>query len=227
MRLITQALMICAASLTVPCTAQSAAVPSKQSSSMNATDYQALLGRFYSSPLKSPPDTSTGCCAQQTQEKSLKPFSLVFFFFFFRFCVLGSLRVLSTHPHNGQENEQGADSRSWRMLCAVPGESGTTEGIIMAGDGHSKVISVDYRMPPEAYFRPLSTTRSLSTKRCSRIRRRKTWRLRHLRRRRLDARTRLARARARPARAGRSGFGNANVGCDQDRRQFLYEREGR
>jgi monoterpene epsilon-lactone hydrolase len=33
-----------------------------------------------------------------------------------------------------------------------PGESGTTEGIIMAGDGHYKVISVDYRMPPETYF---------------------------------------------------------------------------
>lgn len=33
-----------------------------------------------------------------------------------------------------------------------PGESGTPEGLIMAGDGHYKVISVDYRMPPEAYF---------------------------------------------------------------------------
>ncbi len=33
-----------------------------------------------------------------------------------------------------------------------PGESGTPEGIIMAADGHYKVISVDYRMPPEAYF---------------------------------------------------------------------------
>jgi epsilon-lactone hydrolase len=33
-----------------------------------------------------------------------------------------------------------------------PGESGTPEGIMMAGDGHYKVISVDYRMPPEAYF---------------------------------------------------------------------------
>jgi len=30
-----------------------------------------------------------------------------------------------------------------------PGESGTPEGIIMAGDGHYKVISVDYRMPPD------------------------------------------------------------------------------
>jgi acetyl esterase/lipase len=33
-----------------------------------------------------------------------------------------------------------------------PGEAGTTEGIMMAGFGHYKVISVDYRMPPEAYF---------------------------------------------------------------------------
>jgi len=33
-----------------------------------------------------------------------------------------------------------------------PGESGTGEAILMAGLGHFKVISVDYRMPPEAYF---------------------------------------------------------------------------
>ncbi len=33
-----------------------------------------------------------------------------------------------------------------------PGEAGTIEGILMAGLGHFKVISVDYRMPPEAYF---------------------------------------------------------------------------
>ena len=33
-----------------------------------------------------------------------------------------------------------------------PGEAGTTEGIMMAGFGHFTVISVDYRMPPEAYF---------------------------------------------------------------------------
>ena len=33
-----------------------------------------------------------------------------------------------------------------------PGESGTTEAIMMAGFGHYKVISVDYRMPPDAYF---------------------------------------------------------------------------
>ena len=33
-----------------------------------------------------------------------------------------------------------------------PGESGTSEAIMMAGFGHFKVISVDYRMPPEGYF---------------------------------------------------------------------------
>ncbi len=33
-----------------------------------------------------------------------------------------------------------------------PGESGTGEAIQMAGLGHYRVISVDYRMPPEGYF---------------------------------------------------------------------------
>ncbi len=33
-----------------------------------------------------------------------------------------------------------------------PGQSGATEAIMMAGFGHYKVIAVDYRMPPEAYF---------------------------------------------------------------------------
>jgi acetyl esterase/lipase len=33
-----------------------------------------------------------------------------------------------------------------------PGEAGTSEAILMAGLGRFKVISVDYRMPPEAYF---------------------------------------------------------------------------
>jgi monoterpene epsilon-lactone hydrolase len=33
-----------------------------------------------------------------------------------------------------------------------PGEAGATEAMTMAGLEHFKVISVDYRMPPEAYF---------------------------------------------------------------------------
>src|SRR5271166_655891 len=33
-----------------------------------------------------------------------------------------------------------------------PGEAGLTEAILMAGFGRFKVMSVDYRMPPDAYF---------------------------------------------------------------------------
>jgi epsilon-lactone hydrolase len=33
-----------------------------------------------------------------------------------------------------------------------PGEAGATEAMTMAGLEHFKVVSVDYRMPPEAYF---------------------------------------------------------------------------
>lgn len=35
---------------------------------------------------------------------------------------------------------------------SIPGESGTSEATMMAGFGRFKVISIDYRMPPEAYF---------------------------------------------------------------------------
>lgn len=56
-------------------------------------------------------------------------------------------------------DEMPAENRN-RVLVHVhggcyvlfPGESGTTEAIMMAGFGHFKVIAVDYRMPPEAYF---------------------------------------------------------------------------
>ena len=33
-----------------------------------------------------------------------------------------------------------------------PGEAATSEAVLMAGIGHFKVVSVDYRMPPDAYF---------------------------------------------------------------------------
>ena len=33
-----------------------------------------------------------------------------------------------------------------------PGEAALPEALFMAGFGHFKVIAVDYRMPPEAYF---------------------------------------------------------------------------
>lgn len=35
---------------------------------------------------------------------------------------------------------------------SFPGESGTSEAVLMAGLGHFRVVSVDYRMPPEGYF---------------------------------------------------------------------------
>jgi acetyl esterase/lipase len=37
-------------------------------------------------------------------------------------------------------------------FVSFPGESGTIEAIFMAGFGHFKVISVDYRMPPAAPY---------------------------------------------------------------------------
>jgi epsilon-lactone hydrolase len=41
-----------------------------------------------------------------------------------------------------------------------PGEAGTPEALMMASFGGFKVLSVDYRMPPEAIFQPRSMTRS-------------------------------------------------------------------
>lgn len=56
-------------------------------------------------------------------------------------------------------NEIPPENRNRLLLhihggCYVffPGEAGATEAMIMAGLEHFKVISVDYRMPPEAYF---------------------------------------------------------------------------
>jgi hypothetical protein len=100
-----------------------------------------------------------------------------------------------------------------------PGESGTPEGIIMAGDGHYKVISVDYRMPPEAYF-PAAVDDAVTVYKSGAEGHagEKHRRLRHVRRRRPDARTRLTTARAGLAGPWGARRGHANVGCDQDRR---------
>ena len=46
------------------------------------------------------------------------------------------------------------------------GEAATTEAIYMAGFGRFKVLSVDYRRPPDSPTRPRSTTAS----RCGRAR---------------------------------------------------------
>ena len=67
--------------------------------------------------------------------------------------TIDGVRVYILTPDEIFAGKQGQrpDPPPRRLLCAVP-ESGTPEGIIMAGDGHYRVISVDYPMPPEAYF---------------------------------------------------------------------------
>jgi monoterpene epsilon-lactone hydrolase len=64
-----------------------------------------------------------------------------------------------------------AENRNRQLIhmhggCYVlnPGEAGLPEAIFMAGFGHIKVISVEYRMPPEAYFPARSMTASRSTR---------------------------------------------------------------
>ena len=43
-------------------------------------------------------------------------------------------------------------------MCSIRGEAGLPEAVLIAGFGGFKVIAVEYRMPPEAYFRRRSTT---------------------------------------------------------------------
>jgi epsilon-lactone hydrolase len=68
--------------------------------------------------------------------------------------TMDGVRVHILTPETIPAENQGRVLIHTHGGCYVlfPGESGTTEGIMMAGFGHFKVISVDYRMPPEAYF---------------------------------------------------------------------------
>jgi acetyl esterase/lipase len=68
--------------------------------------------------------------------------------------VMGGVKVYILTPANIPPENEGKVLIHVHGGCYVlfPGEAGVTEGIMMAGFGHYKVISVDYRMPPEAYF---------------------------------------------------------------------------
>ena len=68
--------------------------------------------------------------------------------------TIDGVRVFIVTPDNLPANHQDKVLIHVHGGCYVlfPGESGTQEAIMMAGFGHFKVISVDYRMPPEAYF---------------------------------------------------------------------------
>jgi epsilon-lactone hydrolase len=65
--------------------------------------------------------------------------------------VIGGVKAFSLTPESIPEENRN------RVLVHVhgggyvlgPGESGTGEGIMMAGNGRFKVISIDYRMPPD------------------------------------------------------------------------------
>ena len=68
--------------------------------------------------------------------------------------TIAGVRVFVVTPDTIPPENQGKVLIHVHGGCYVlfPGESGATEAIMMAGFGHYKVISVDYRMPPEAYF---------------------------------------------------------------------------
>ena len=68
--------------------------------------------------------------------------------------TIDGVRVHIITPQNIPAENQRRVLLHFHGGCYVlaPGAAGTIEGILMAGLGHYKVISVDYRMPPEAYF---------------------------------------------------------------------------
>ncbi len=68
--------------------------------------------------------------------------------------TIDGVRVFVATPEIITPNHQGKVLIHVHGGCYVlsPGEAGTSEAILMAGLEHFKVISVDYRMPPEAYF---------------------------------------------------------------------------
>ena len=68
--------------------------------------------------------------------------------------TLDGVRVHVITPETMPEANRGKVLIHVHGGCYVlfPGESGTTEAIMMAGFGRYKVIAVDYRMPPDAYF---------------------------------------------------------------------------
>jgi len=68
--------------------------------------------------------------------------------------IIGGVKAYIVTPDSIPPENQGKLLIHVHGGCYVlfPGEAGVTEAIMMAGFGHYKVISVDYRMPPEAYF---------------------------------------------------------------------------
>jgi len=68
--------------------------------------------------------------------------------------TFGSVKAFALTPEAMPEENRNRLLIHVHGGCYVnnPGESGTSEATFMAGFGHFKVVSVDYRMPPEAPF---------------------------------------------------------------------------
>jgi acetyl esterase/lipase len=68
--------------------------------------------------------------------------------------MLGGVRVFRVTPEVVTPEHEGKVLIQVHGGCYVlsPGEAGTKEAVQIAGLGHFRVIAVDYRMPPEAYF---------------------------------------------------------------------------
>ncbi len=68
--------------------------------------------------------------------------------------TMGGVKVFMVTPETIPPQHQNKVLIHVHGGCYVlfPGLSGTTEAMMMAAFGQYKVISVDYRMPPEAYF---------------------------------------------------------------------------
>ena len=68
--------------------------------------------------------------------------------------VMDGVRVHVITPRNLPASNRNRLLVHLHGGCYVlsPGAAGTIEGLLMAGLGRFKVVSVDYRMPPEAYF---------------------------------------------------------------------------
>lgn len=68
--------------------------------------------------------------------------------------IMGGVKVFVVTPERIAPRNRGRLLIQIHGGCYVvnPGQAATTEAILMAGIGHYKVISIDYRMPPAAYF---------------------------------------------------------------------------